>query len=49
MRNQKSNSYILFYVIALAVLAGFAFIAFYEVPVKQEQVEQPVANSFLEK
>lgn len=49
MRNQKSNSNILFYVIALAVFAGFAFIAFYEVPVKQEQVEQPVANSFLEK
>ena len=49
MRNQKSNSNFLFYLIALAVLAGFAFIAFYEVPVKQEQVEQPVPNSFLEK
>lgn len=49
MRNQKSNSNILFYLIAFIVLAGFAFIAFYEVPVKQEQVEQPVPNSFLEK
>ncbi len=49
MRNQKSNSNFLFYLIALAVLAGFAFIAFYEVPIKQEQVEQPVANNFLEK
>ena len=43
MRQKKSN--LIYYVIGIGVL----FVASQEVPVKVEQVEQPLENSFLNK
>ena len=43
MRQKKSN--LIYYVIGIVVL----FVASQEVPVKVEQVEQPLENSFLNK
>lgn len=43
MRQKKSN--LIYYVIGIVVLAGVLFV----VPVKVEQVEQPLENSFLNK
>ena len=46
MRQKKSN--LIYYVIGIVVLAGVLF-ASQEVPVKVEQVKQPLENSFLNK
>lgn len=47
MRQKKSN--LIYYVIGIVVLAGVLIVASQEVPVKVEQVEQPLENSFLNK
>lgn len=47
MRQKKSN--LIYYVIGIVVLAGVLFVVSQEVPVKVEQVEQPLENSFLNK
>ena len=47
MRQKKSN--LIYYVIGIVVLAGVLFVDSQEVPVKVEQVEQPLENSFLNK
>ena len=47
MRQKKSN--LIYYAIGIVVLAGVLFVASQEVPVKVEQVEQPLENSFLNK
>jgi len=47
MRQKKSN--LIYYVIGIVVLAGGLFVASQEVPVKVEQVKQPLENSFLNK
>lgn len=47
MRQKKSN--FIYYVIGIALIAAVLFVASQEVPVKVEQVEQPLENSFLNK
>ena len=47
MRQKKSN--LVYYVIGLALIVGFFYIATHEIPLKVEHVKQPIANDFLSK
>lgn len=47
MRQKKSN--LIYYVAGIVVIAAVLFVATREVPVKVEQVEQPLENTFLNK
>lgn len=47
MRQKKSNA--LFYILGAVVLAVLLFVFTLDVPVKQEHVEQPLENTFLNK
>lgn len=45
MRQKKSKA--IFYILGLIVVLAFLFVISTEVPVKVEQVEQPLENTFL--
>lgn len=47
MRQKKSN--LIYYIVGIAVVVAVLFVATREVPVKVEQVQQPLENTFLNK
>ena len=47
MKQKKTN--ILYFLIALVVLAGLAYVATHNIPLKTKHIEQPIANDFLYK
>ncbi len=47
MRQKKSN--LIYYVIFAVVIAAVLFVAIHDVPVRVEQVQQPLENTFLNK
>lgn len=47
MRQKKSN--LIYYIVGIVVVVAVLFVATREVPVKVEQVQQPLENTFLNK